>query len=362
MKPIHFLFFFLIFFSKISFINSSECSSTKNLKIGILKYEYIDYAPYLYYEIGNFASNSEISYTIELVENNYDKFDIIFGEYYNLKKFQNKDLKFDDEIFDFYQINNIHLSGNILPLDLDTFVILSKNDQKKLTFDELSNFYNPVKYTLGINFSPKDQLYKLFIYNLKRPIVENSDISLEYILTLYSNAFANINKNIIESNFLELVESFDSDENIYTVFSDGILLNKNINYKYFQLFPSARYSWSDDAGFFKKSELEIPISFFGFSAYINNQDNLGIICHLINEKVRINTFRNFNLQISPLSEKEIQSISLKLPNGYEDLLKNKNKYIYEIDSNEIKNYELFMQIISRQSKFQDTLNLDNYLN
>ena len=362
MKPLNFLIFILVFFSQIPLIKSSECLSTKNLNIGFLQNEFIDYELYLYYELGKFASESEISFKLELVEDNYDKFDIIFGEYQDLKNFQNKELILNTEILDFYKSNNIQISGNILPLDLDTFVIISKDDQKKITFDELSNLYNPIQYSLGANLLYKDQLIKLITYNLNGVPLKKNDINLEYLLTLYSSTYENINKNIIESNFVELVESFDNNENTFTMFSDGILLNKNINYRYFQLFPSTKYLWSEGEGLFKKSTIDSPISFFGFSAYINNQKNLGFICHLIDKNVRENTFKNFNLQISPLSENEVEELSLKIPNDYKEILFNKNKNIYEIDNNEIENFEKIIQTINGKIEIKNFINNNDYLN
>ena len=38
----------------------------------------------------------------------------------------------------------------------------------------------------------------------------------------------NLNKNIVNNNFLEVFNSYENSENVYTLFSDGILLNKNI--------------------------------------------------------------------------------------------------------------------------------------
>ena len=353
----------MIFTSKISFIQSSECVSTKNLNIGFLKNEYIEYEPYLYYELGKFASKTGTSYNLELFENNNDNFDIIFGEYYDLRKFQNRNLVLNDEILNFYKKNNIEIFGNILPLDLDTFVILSKDNQESLTFDDLSNFFSPIQYTLGINLIPKEQFIKLITYNLKGALIQNNDINLEYLLSLYTNTYENINKNIIGSNFLELVESYANYENTFTVFSDGVLLNKSMDYEYFQLFPQTKYSWSDDEGFFKKPTTESPISFFGFSAYINNEDALAFICHLIDKQTRTNTFTNFNLQISPLSEIEIENALINnIPQGYRDILINKNKNIFEIDNYLIENYEKFLKIISKKTEIIEFMNTDNYLN
>ena len=47
--------------------------------------------------------------------------------------------------------------------------------------------------------------------------------------------------------------------------------------------------------------------------------------------MRINSFQNFNLQISPLSENEIKSLS-NIPQKYLEILKYKNENIFKLNT------------------------------
>ena len=70
-----------------------------------------------------------------------------------------------------------------------------------------------------------------------------------------------------------------------------------------------------------------PLSFYGFSAYLNNYKP-GLLCYLIDEEVRAHkAFRNFNIQLSPLSINELRSIEDDLPDNYKKILENKNKNV-----------------------------------
>ena len=134
---------------------------------------------------------------------------------------------------------------------------------------------------------------------------------------LYSNA----NKNILDANFLELYNSYESKENLFTLFSDGIILYKNLQDSYFNIFPQNKFKRNEDLGVFDNISDSVPYSYYGFSAFINNTNQIGILCHLTKQEVRNNTFRNFNLQISPLSMNDMSldkcSLLLKfIPNVY----------------------------------------------
>ena len=54
--------------------------------------------------------------------------------------------------------------GNIFPLDLDTFILLSQDDYEKLNFEEFSELYNPIKYTLGMSFKTEEDIINLILY------------------------------------------------------------------------------------------------------------------------------------------------------------------------------------------------------
>ena len=147
------------------------------------------------------------------------------------------------------------------------------------------------------------------------------------------------------------------------MFSDGILLNKNINYRSFQLFPKSSYLWSAEDGLFKQNLLINPISFFGFSAYLNNSQSSGFLCYLIDSKVRLKAFEDFNIQLSPLSIKEVKNIESQLPDSYIKILENKNKNIFKPNySSEFNSYELFSELLFGGKKFDDIYGNPNYLN
>ena len=65
------------------------------------------------------------------------------------------------------------------------------------------------------------------------------------------------------------------------------------------------------------------------STLVNNINQVGLLCHFVKDSVRENTFRDFNLQISPLSINEVQNILDLLPTGYSKILELKNKNIIE---------------------------------
>ena len=355
-------FFFFIFLLTRSLL-ASQCESNENLKIGLINQNFINYEPYLLYTLGNYASNQNLEFEISFVENNADKFDIIFGEYHEIDKFSKYDIEYPEEILTFYKNNGISISNNILPLDLDTFILLSHENHNKLNIQDLSKYYDPTKYTIGMNISNKKNFINLINYNFDINNNLNKDLALESILHHYSHIYKNLNKNIINSNFLEIFESYESKENVFTLFSDSILIYKNINYSSFQIFPKSKYIWNSQKGIFEDRKTFDPISNFGFSAYINTTNNLGFICFLIKEDVRIKTFQNFNIQISPLSVNEIKSIEKSLPENYMEILKNKRDFI---SYNEVhyKNdlYDFLLSSIKNEANILENFNKKNYLN
>ena len=172
----------------------------------------------------------------------------------------------------------------------------------------------------------------------------------------------NFNNNILESNFSELYNSHDIAENIYTVFNDGILLYKNLKYSDFDLFPISKYKWDKDTGTFKKNNKHLPFSFYGFSAYINNTNHFGFICHLLDEDVRLNTFKSFNIQISPLSIFELNNFDREIDDKYKLILENKNKNI--LNQNEFISFDTYnnlIKLIFEDKDYSDLIKL-NYLN
>ena len=355
------IFFLLLIFQKNSIAN--ECLIKKELNIGFIENNYIDYKYYLYYALGDYSLINDVEFTISEVNQNANEFDIIFGEFRDLAKFSLNQTQVPNKVLNFYNDNEVEVMGNIFPLDLDTFILLSQDNYEKLNFEEFSELYNPIKYTLGMSFKTEEDIINLITYHLEQPSINVNSLSFELTADLFSKTYQNLNKNIVNNNFLEVFNSYENSENVYTLFSDGILLNKNIDFGSFQLFPKSKYIWDNDEGVFKKSIDSKPLSFYGFSAYLNNSQGSGLLCYLIDEEVRLKAFRDFNIQLSPLSINEVRSIEDDLPDNYKKILENKNKNVLKPNySSENKNYDLFSGLIFGKYKYDDIVNNQDYLN
>ena len=355
------IFFLLLIFHKNSIAN--ECLIKKELNIGFIENNYIDYKYYLYYALGEYSLINDIEFTISEVNQNANEFDIIFGEFRDLAKLSLNQTQVPNKVLNFYNDNEVEVMGNIFPLDLDTFILLSQDNYEKLNFEEFSELYNPIKYTLGMSFKTEEDIINLILYHLEQPSINVNSLSFELTADLFSKTYQNLNKNIVNNNFLEVFNSYENSENVYTLFSDGILLNKNIEFRSFQLFPKSKYIWDSDEGVFKKSIDSKPLSFYGFSAYLNNSQGSGLLCYLIDEEVRLKAFRDFNIQLSPLSINEVRSIEDDLPDNYKKILENKNKNVLKPNySSENKNYDLFSGLIFGKYKYDDIVDNLDYLN
>ncbi len=357
------IYFIIFLLFTIKSINSNECKSTTPLKVGLINNKHIDYQHYLYYELGNYARNKNLEFEIQMVENNVNEYDLIFGEYHDLIKLTKYSVNIPTEIRDFYLKNDLKLLDNILPLDLDTFIIVSKSSQKKInTLEELSNLYDPIRYTLGISFNSTNKFSELITYNTNLDKFEVEELENESFLISLKKTYKNLNKNILSSDYLEIYNSYENDENVYTLFSDGFILNKNIKYLSYQLFPQSKYKWNGDLGTFVEREKNIPVSYYGFSAYINNNKQFGFLCHLLKDEVRKNSFKNFNISLSPLSVHEVKNFD-DLPKDYLDILGSKNQNISSIDYDSFSsNLELIKAIIFEDKDYQDIIETNNYLN
>ncbi len=355
------IFILLLIFQKNSIAN--ECLIKKELNIGFIENNYIDYKYYLYYALGEYSLINDVEFTISEVNQNANEYDIIFGEFRDLAKLSLNQFQVPSKVLNFYNDNEVEVMANIFPLDLDTFILLSQDDYEKLNFEEFSELYNPIKYTLGMSFKTKEDIINLIIYQLEQPSINVNSLSFELTADLFSKTYQNLNKNIVNNNFLEVFNSYENSENVYTLFSDGILLNKNIEFKSFQLFPKSKYIWDNDEGVFKKSIDSKPLSFYGFSAYLNNSQGSGLLCYLIEEEVRLKAFRDFNIQLSPLSINEVRSIENDLPDNYKKILEDKNKNVFKPNySSENKNYDLFSGLIFGKYKYDDIIDNQDYLN
>jgi len=355
-----FLLLFLFFYSK-PIAASDECIGEKNLKIGIMNNDYIDYRYYLYYELGNYAQENSINFELNIVDKNVDDFDIIFGEYNDLKNFSTTEILLPDKIKKFYEDNGLDIKNNILPLDLDTLIILSNQSYSLKSLEELSNFYSPIKYTFGMNFNNNDELLKLILLSSHQDALKLESHTIESTLSLFNKIYNNSNKNILDANYDELYNSYESKENLFTLFSDGVMLYKNLENSYFNLFPQNKFIWNENLGVFSEISNSIPYSYYGFSAYINNTNQIGLICHFTKDEVRKNTFKNFNLQISPFSMSELRNFE-NLPIGYEKIIELKNKYIIEIDQNLSSQINLVRDIIYEKQNYRDLIKSNIYLN
>lgn len=357
-------YFLILIIIQIQTIFASEdCKTDLNLKIGLIDSEYINYQYYLYYELGNFSQGKNIEFNIGYVENNADEFDIIFGEWDKLSKLSLKKIVLPNEVKDFYENNKIEIKENILPLDLDTFVILSNQNYTVKNLEELSNFNSPIKYTFGMSLNKNDNLLKLILYTNHQDFIELDSHSNESALSSLKKLYIKSNKNILSANFSEIYESYENKENLFTLFNDGILLYKNLQNNYFNLFPQSEYIWDESQGVFKNHLNFIPYSFYGFSAFVNNTNQIGLLCHFIKESVREKTFRDFNLQISPLSIYEVQNIMDTLPEGYSKILETKNKNIIDFTgSNNNKKNASILEIFINDIDYKDKLKKNDYLN
>ena len=357
------IYFLFILFFIIKTLSGNECGTNSPLKIGLIENDYINYEYYLYYELGNFAVDKNLEFEIQKVENNVNEFDIIFGEYYDLIKLSQNKVNYPTSIKNFYSENNIELLNNIFPLDLDSFILISKNIEKKINnLEDLSKYYDPIRYTLGINFKLQNEVSKIIAYNTGYKDFNLEIIENETLLNLFGKAYKNLNKNILSSDFLETYNSYENGENVYTLFNDGILLNKNFKYQTYQLFPQSKYKWNRDEGIFLEKSETIPYSYYGFSAYLNNTNEFGFLCHLIKDDVRNNSFKNFNIALSPLSANEVKGYE-GLPEGYIEILNSKNQNILNINyKNFSQKYELLKSIIFGNHSYQKSIETNDYLN
>lgn len=356
---IRFLFIFISFFLPLNLF-PEECPYQKNLKIGLINNNFINYLDYLNYFLDKFSYEKSITFEINIIDNdnNINEFDITFGDYLDLKKINKKKIKIPAKLQKFYNNNNIILSENFFPLDLDTLILLKNENIEFQSFEELSKYQNKYKYSLGFNLYNENIFSKLIYYNLDLLNFKFDHIVNESNIELINKIYLNSNKDLLNSDYLTLYESFLNSENTINLFEDGILLYRNNQNKNFQLFPKSEYKWSDEKGIFESQNTTIPSSFYGFSAILNNEANSGFLCYLTEEEVRINSFKNFNIQLSPLSEFEVRSINEQISLKYLNILKLKNKNIKAILDND---FELILGLVTNIKNFNEILDKD-YLN
>ena len=355
------IFFLLLFTYSKPILASEECSIENNLRIGLMKNDFIDYQYYLYYALGKYSQLNSLEFELNFVDKNIDEFDIIFGEFNQLKKLSTKEISLPNQVKNFYNNNGLEISQNILPLDLDTLIVLSNEIYSLKNLEELSNLYSPIKYTFGMNFNNNKDLSRLINFSNHQEIIGLESNIAESTLSSFNKLYKNANKNILDASFIELYNSYENKENLFTIFSDGILLYKNLQNSNFNLFPQNNLIWNEDLGIFNNSSIPVPYSYYGFSAFINNSNQIGVLCYFTRDEVRNHTFKNFNLQISPLSINEIKNFE-NLPIGYKEIVNLKNKNIIEYNQNSLGQIDSIREIIFGNQTYSDLIETNNYLN
>ena len=342
-------------------IFASECNKDNNITVGLVKNDYIDYSDYLYYTLGKYTSINSTKFELIEFNSHHDDFDIIFGEYSILKELDNIEFSNPIDIEKFYKKNGIKIKNNIFPLDLDTFIILSSENQKVFDFQDLTSHFNRNKYTLGLSFKSKYKITNLINYHLEVGFTDFNETNAESVLNLFNKSFSSMNKNILQSSYNDVYQSYINQENVFTVFGDGILLYKNLNFSSYQLFPKSRYYWEEVKGNYIENQYTKPLSFFGFSAYVKNSDGFGFLCYLLDPYVRNLSFKNFNIELSPISVNDL-NFKNDLPNSYIKILEEKNKNIHNSENIKlIDSFENIKEVIFNQKEYEYLID-KNYLN
>ena len=204
------IFFLLIFFFLKPIWASEDCSIENNLRVGLINNDFINYQYYLYYELGNYAQINNLEFELDIVDKNIDEFDIIFGEFNQLKNLTIREISLPNQIKKFYKDNGLEISQNILPLDLDTYIVLSNEDYSLKNLEELSNLYSPIKYTFGMNLNNNEDLSKLINFSSHQETLKLESNTVESTLSSFNKLYKNTNKNILDANFVELYNSFEN--------------------------------------------------------------------------------------------------------------------------------------------------------
>lgn len=333
------------------------------IKVALIKDEFKDYKNYIEYELSSYSSEKKIEYQLIETDNleNENNFDIIFGEYNSLTKYSKNVKEMNLCQTKFYEKNNIEISEDIFPIDLDSYLIFSNKYKKKIqSFQDLSKLIDPLKYTIGFSLVKKNFVEDIFIFSSPNNLeVLYEDIIFLSNYSLLSRLNKNINKFTINSDHYDLYNSYINNENLFTIFEDGIILNKDFKYQYYQLFPQSNYQWDDEMGIFKKIDKLNQVSFFGLSVKLINDEYSDFFCFLTRNDRRKNAFENFNLGISPLSRNEVLNISVS--EEYLKILDRKKNNIINL-SDEYKNiFTNNNYIETKMKKINDYMSL-NYLN
>ena len=217
------------------------------------------------------------------------------------------------------------------------------------------------KYSIGISFDSKQNFLNILNYISGQKSLDFNTHQIESSLSFFKANFNYMNNHILYDDYDKLYNSYLDRENVFTFFSDGILLYKNLRDINFNLLPKSDYLWDTNKGQFINNYEFTNTSFFGFSAYINNIDNIGFLCFLTDAEIRNKTFKNFNIQLSPLSINEINEKDI-INSTHKYLLQNKNKNISSIDlENSNKETNLMFQYFFDEIKYKQLIEDTNYL-
>ena len=127
---------------------------------------------------------------MSIVDKDIDEFDIVFGEFNQLKKLSTREISLPEKIKSFYKDNGLKINQNILPLDLDTLIVLSNNIYSLKDLEELSNSYSPIKYTFGMNFYNNEDLLRLISFSNHQETLKLESNTFESTLSFFNKLYS----------------------------------------------------------------------------------------------------------------------------------------------------------------------------
>ena len=92
-----------------------------------------------------------------------------------------------------------------------------------------------------MNFNNNEDLSRLINFTNHKETLKLESNKVESTLSSFNKLYKNTNKNILDANFIELYNSYENKENLFTLFSDGILFYKNLTIRNFFYFKTSFY-------------------------------------------------------------------------------------------------------------------------
>ena len=329
----------LIIFIFINSLIAEEINcpiSNENISVHLITDGYYNYEDYLHYSLGKFSTQNKKQYTLTTSKEFNLKTmsnDIIFGEFNELRKIINeeKNLITPDFIGNFYiknEITNPFQDNNLYPLDLDTYILVSKEEINDIKNEEdIYNFVDVSKYTISQSFYSRNETINFFSYLLMGNGMDFKNPFFESILYNQKYKYSLLNKNTFLGSYEEVINSYNNNENLYTVLPDGFAYHEKNN---FINYPNSEVIWDNNIGQFKINDIENIESFFGFSALVNKKKGFDFLCNITKIDAREIILKDFNLGISPLSTNDVLNINQISPK-YKKILKLKSKNINNLD-------------------------------